>query len=948
MLLVNWIPFTKYDSLTVDRGLIIEDNVEASQRQRLFIDASTSSGGKMTIPFYWPTNYFSLVKDNTDDFGTLSVRQLNPLMHVSGSSQMVTIYIRAKMVNVKLHTSTSQTFASQPGMSVQADESPDDKLSSKASAIASAAASLTPVLGGYATATAAAAGSAAAILRAMGMSHPRSKEMIHKMENRPLGNVANYNTPSNALSLGLDEHNEVTIDPVVANLVEDEMALPYILKKEAFIGQYDWSLTNAEGTILASHRVHPFQYIYNASLSETHCSPMAYVSRLFQFWTGTIRFRFQIVCSKWHRGRLRIIHEPMYTSTVPDSAWLTNMQSIIDITEERDFTIDVKYVQGHLWCQTGSIKSCPPSISKLGDGTSYTPADMIDANGLLKVVVMNRLVIPDDTVVAPAHINVFVSAGDDFELNVPLDNLADSSIAPPTSGGTQNLTRGMREIVIAGYNSTTAPYAETNGLYTPQVTVNTTPTNTHLLPWVTTSPSQVAFGSMSLTNTSGTSANVTLVFGGASQTKPIAAGATTAFTIANAPSVPLYNGTGLPVTLSHDAGSPIVYRIDAATLPVKPGFKYQSSIDPSYSYIRRDGQQDAVSYPTPPPTYPVQFNLVGAPTIYWKVGGSTGLYTTLNNGNRVFCLTKGPVQVNSGIYGPQFYGRNDATISSWGVDISSGNTYIQNNFQLFANFAASTTVNGIVYDVIFTVPALVTQADEQDDAVADPTTPPTQASFHDSSIPTNHALTFFGEKILHLRQILGRPQYHTSYALTGGTTLTRNNVLETDIPEYPGVGGLVATNTPFMFMVACYNGWRGTMRSKYVFNGAPGSMPSFARLERRQAGFSGRSQTSAPFDVTTSVGLTSLINSTSSMWTGAVITNPQLANELNAEFPYYYRYRFRSARPAQFGGSASSTNSHVLNVDFIGATTGGAYMDRYFQPGEDFTLLNWVSTPILR
>jgi ribosomal protein S8E len=946
MLLLSWIPFTKYDNLTYDRQLIPEDNVEASQRQRIFVDASTSSGGKMTIPFYWPTNYFSLVKDNPDDFGTLSCRQLNPLMHVSGANQVVTVYIRARMVNVKMHTSTIQTFGAQPVMSVQADESPDDKLSSKATAFAGVAKSLTPVLGGYATATAAAASGAADILRAMGLSHPRSKEMTHKFENRPLGNMSNFNTPSSALTLGLDEHNEVTVDPKVSNLVEDEMALSYILKKEAYIGSYDWSVTSAEGTILATHRVHPFQYLKN-SLGEYHCSPLAYVSRLFQFWTGTIRFRFQVVCSKWHRGRLRIIHEPIYTSTIPDTAWQTNLQSVVDITEERDFTIDVKYVQGQMWCQTGSIKQSPPSFYTQGSGTDYTPSALIDANGLLKVVVMNRLVIPDDTVVAPAHINVFVSAGDDFEVNVPYDSLADSTVVGPATGGSQTINAGQPEVAILAFSSNAVTTFDSNGIAVPKITMNTTPTFTNGVPWVTTAANQVALGSISLTNPSATSSNVTVTFGGATQTKPIPAGGTTAFTIANAPVAGLIN-YALPMTTSHDAASPITYQIATATLPVKPGYKYKSAIDPSYTFLARDGQQDVVSYTSPPPAYPVQGILAGAPMIVWKVGGSTGLYSYSNNGNNVYMLTKGPARVVSGIYGPTYSNTNDSTpfVHSINVD-STAPLYVRNNFQIMADFTLSTTVPVVIYDAVFTVPALTTQADEQDDTIADPQTPPTQATFHDVSVPDVNALIYFGERITHLRQILGRPQYYTSYSLVGGTTLTRNAIIETDIPEYPTIDGVVANVTPFMFMMGCYNGWRGSIRTKYVFNNANANLPVMARLERRQVGLSGRSQTSVAIDTSTVAGMTTLINTTTSMWSGAIITNPHLANELNAEFPYYYRYRFRSARPRKFNGASSSTNSHILTVDFVNAPVNGAYVDRYFQPGEDFTLLNWVSTPVL-
>jgi hypothetical protein len=948
MLLINWVPFPKYDSITKDRGLIYEDNVEASQRQKLFIDASTSSGGSMTIPFYWPTNYFNLVKDNPEDFGYLSVRQLNPLMHVSGVNQTVTVYIRAKLRNVRLHTSTSQELASQFGMSVQADESPNDKLSSTASRVADIAQSLTPVLGGYATATSVAARSAAGILRAMGLSHPRSKEMAHRFENRPLGNMSNYNAPSSAFTLGLDENNEVTIDPGVASLVEDEMSIGHITKMETFIGTYDWDITADVGTVLASHIVHPFQYAKN-SASEYHLSPMAYMARMFQFWTGTIKFRFQIVCSKWHRGRLRILHDPVYVNAVANSAWQTNLQSIVDITDERDFTIEVKYVQGQLYCQTGNLRTAPPSFYTLLSGLDYTPNALFDANGLIKVIVMNKLVIPDDTVSAPCHINVFVSAGEDFELAVPLDNLSDFTLAAPTADvNMQSIatTNPVKAMVLGSITeAVNYVYDPVTKIMTPNLPVGTSGASIRI-PWYYGTVGGAYTGSLSLKNTGSTALNVSATTPGGASLVNIPAGATGIVIIKNDPS-PGPNQWGVnTIAIAHDGAGVVNFVLDSAVLPVKPGFQWVSAIDSSYTYLRRDGQQDAISNPTPPPTYPVVFNLTGAPTVYWKVGGSTNLYQPGNYGAPVFALTNGPVRVTEGIYGPTRVAWNSNIPKQQFNTPDQGTLYSNTTFQLAANFAVSTTVKGIVYDVMFLQPALTTQADEQDMEIADPNSPPTQATMHETHVPKIADTIYFGEKILHLRQILGRPQYHTTYALTGGSSLRRHRIVETDIPEYPSAGGILAATTPFYFMMGCYNGWRGTIRSKYVFNGAAANIPAFARLERNQVGFNTRVQSSNDYNLATAGGLAALITTTSSMWNGAIVTNPQLANELNAEFPYYYRYRFRSARPLQMGGRASSTNSHTLTVDMVG-TGGPVYVERYFQPGEDFTLLNWVGTPVL-
>lgn len=945
MLLVNWVPFPKYDALLQDRGLIFEDNVEASQRQRLFIDASSSSGGTMKIPFYWPTEYFNLVKDNPDDFGYVSIRQLNPLMHVSGANQIVTVYIRAKMTNIKLHTSTTQLVGSQPAMSVQAkDESPDDKLSSIATRVAGVAGSLKPALGGYAIATEQAANAAAGILRAMGLSHPRSKEMVHRFENRPLGNMSNYNVPSSAYTLGIDEHNEVTVDPSVACMAEDEMSLAFITGKETFIGTYDWDVTKQVGDVLATHFVHPYQYAKVTGAEEWHCSPMAFMSRMFTYWTGTIKFRFQIVCSKWHRGRLRIIHDPVLMGAVDATVWQTNLQSVVDITDERDFTIEVKYVQGQLWSATGPFRTAQPSYRV---GSEYASVDLKDTNGVLKVVVMNRLVIPDDTVVAPCHINVFVSAGGDFELAVPKDDLSNMSISKPVVVSAQSITAAepTAAFITSGNTGSLSFNPTLNRMaFTANVTPTAQPFGT---PFYFTSGT-VQTGVITVRNTGSSTVNLIANSNGTASITNVAPGATGDVIIRSSTATPT-GASDLVYTLSHDGTGTVTFLIEAASLPVKPGFRFVSAVD-QYRVLQRDGQQDAISNPTPPPTWPLYFNLAGAPTIYWRTTGSTGLYNPGNNNVPVYFLTQGPVRVNDGIYGPtrvafnNFLPRMNSNLPDQGLG------YSNSTFQLSADFAASTTVRGIVYDVMFMQPALVTQAEEVQDAeIGDPGEPPSQAVLHDVSTPSKYPFVYFGEKILHVRQILGRPQYHATYSLPSGAAnfLRRHRIQETNIPEYPTAqADFISAWTPLYFIMACYNGWRGTFRSKYVINAAQGAMPTFARLERKNVGYNTRGQSYSEGDITTKLGVSLAITSNTSMWGGAIVTNPQLANEINVEFPYYYRYRFRAARPSQMGSRASSTDSHLLSVDQLGAT-GPAYVDRYFQPGDDFTLLNWMGTPVL-
>lgn len=947
MLLMNWVPYPKYDGLLRDRGLFPEDSVAASQRQRLFIDASTSSGGKMTIPFFWPANYFSLAKDNPDDFGYLSVRQLNKLRHVSGQNQSVTVYIRARMTDVRMHTSTRAEVTQYPEMSLQADESPDDKLSSTATRVANIAGSLTPIFGSYAMATERAARFSAAALRALGLSHPRSKEMTHKLENRPLGNTSNFNTPSSALTLALDEHNEVTIDPQITGMNEDEMSFDYILKKESYIGTYEWTISDAEGSILAAHRVNPMQFAYSATGPEYHLAPIAYLSRLFQYWTGTIIFRFQIVISAWHRGRLRFIHEPIFANTLNDNMWQTNVQSIVDIAENREFEIEVSFAQAQEWLETGELDSALPSFFPKSSGTAYAPLGLKESNGTLLVAVMNKLVIPDDTIEAPAYINVYVRAGNDFQLACPRVTMNGFSvkpqISPPPSGDLQNLNQkqvGMIRTPIGNIVDGTSAPPVFNADTPPNIRAFLGPTS-H--PVTLTVEKIAGLGTtIQMSSTAGSSDVVS--YDGSNRATVV---------------IPMPTGAGYTdVTTSVEMDANALVKIVSATVPVKENQEWRSAFSNTPPY-------DSINDMNPSVSWPLTMLNTGSPAIFYVAGSIRNLYQTSNNNQPVYITYNGDIKIVNGVYSPTLhtFDAESITTSSYVPPASGyGATRVNIGSQL-------TTATGIVYNVVFLhdtsvstqanleetgypvlsgntedtdYPVLETQADMKTEDVATPGNADLLSNLHDTQIDSKIAMIYMGEKMLHLRQILGRPIYiKTDILFRNSAGYTRATYGNSNIPNYPAFD-----QTPLSLLMPCYNAWHGSTRMKYIIIQPVDAPASFTILYRNSVGDHGEFATQFSYDLDNEVDRELYLATNPSFWGGAIITNPNLANEIQAEFPYYYRFRFRSSRTTDPTNSVTTSDVHTLIVDTY-QDTRPILIERFFQPGEDFSLFNWMGTPVL-
>lgn len=930
MLLINWVPYPKHDGLLRDRGIFFEDNVEASQRQHIFIDASTSTGGKMVIPFYWPANYFNLVKDDPANFGYLSVRQLNPLMHVTGADQKVTVYIRAKMTNIHMHTSTSADVGAYKAMSLQSDESPNDKLSTAATRVADVASSLTPFLGGYAIATEKAARTSAAVLRALGLSHPKSKEMVHKMENRPLGNVSNFNVPCNALTLGLDEHNEVTVDPTICGMDVDEMSFDYILKKETFLGTYDWDINDSEGKVLATHRIHPMQWAKTTIGGEVHMTPLAYLSRLFQYWTGSLVFRFQIVVSAWHRGRLRLIHEPAYATSTPDTTWQTNIQSVIDITENREFEITVSFAQAQEWLQTQDYDSNTPPYILGGTNDAFSQSQLKESNGVLFLSVMNRLVIPDDTITAPAHINVFVRAGDDFQLacpiESPLQSLGLSPVVPPPSGKIQSLSSREMSILVSPIGNATL---SSTGPTVPVFNRDVTPTlYAYLGP--TSHPATITVQKMS-----GTGTTITLhSSAGSSETATYNGSGLATVT------VPLPSGSGyahVPLTVTMDSNA--LVKAISADIPVQDNHEWVSAwrTSPTPKLYA-----DSVNDLNPSSPYPLTMNTSGAPAIYYRDVSSNHFYETSNNGQPVFVTYAGDIRIVNGVYNPTLVNFDDGGTLVTGYYTPPTSGYAANNVNIGWQGLGSAT--GVIYNVVFchTVTPMAVQADEHTDEIGVETRPGTIATLHDTAIQRIIPSIYMGERITHVRQIIGRP-YHSSTIVISRETLdyTRAIRRRTNLPAKSDF-----QISPFTLMMSCYNGWHGSTRMRYILNYPESEPPTYVQIARNKVGVSGTADTNHDYDLSVVTVPNEMYETAPSLWSGACISNPRLANEISAEFPYYYRFRFRSCRPLNLNTSASSTDTHNLIVDSFQSTMPIS-VEQYFQPGDDISFFNWMGTPVL-
>jgi hypothetical protein len=409
--LVSYNPLSGFDQVTVQRNFLDVDLIGASQKPHFFLNPTANTGGVIEMPFFFRENYLSLSKADAVNMGDITIKSFGALQHANDGDDPVTVTIYLWATDIKLHMPTSlapTVFTSQAGK--LGDEYGQGIISKTADSVAKAAGMLedVPVIGPYARATEMVAGSVGSVARNMGFSRPSIVTDIVQIKPLPTGNLTNVDASDAVQKLTLDSKAEVTIDPRVTGLgAGDEMSIKDIGMKESYLTTFNWNTLNTTDQLLFQSRVSP--ELYGTNALEIHPTPMSLLAQYFHKWQGSIKFRFQIVKSAYHKGRLLVRYDPRSHSSNID--YNANYSRVIDISEEEDFEIVVGWGQNKPWLATSILDSTTVNFSNVLPRLTTDSSN--EFNGILELNVVNQLVCP-----APdkdISINVYVSACDDMK-----------------------------------------------------------------------------------------------------------------------------------------------------------------------------------------------------------------------------------------------------------------------------------------------------------------------------------------------------------------------------------------------------------------------------------------------------------------------------------------------------------------------------------------------------
>lgn len=432
--LVSYLPLNQNDSLSSNAALIREDLVQASQQPKIFLDPTTSTGGELLLPFYWYENYIDIVDGSWSQMGQLFFRSINNLKHANGAADKVTVsvFAWAEDMSVSVLTSRNPLFLSpQSGKEEINEANMTGTVSGPATALAkvSNALAVIPPIKPFAMATSEIAMGVANLAKSMGYCRPPVTKNPEPFRTFPTSSLAVTNVPDTAAKLTVDDKQELTIDPRIAGLgSEDPLSIKEIAKRESYLTTFDWSIGTDPETLLWNARVTPVTWAENSDLgtSSYHFPACCMAALPFKYWTGSMTFRFQIVASAFHKGRLKFVYDPDYLES---NEYNTNYLEVVDIADKQDFSITIG--NGQTKTLLDHHRPGLDSATQVFSSTRYTSQE--EGNGVLGVYVVNELTTPNSSVDNDIEVNVYVSMSDDFEVFVP-DNYIQQFVFKPQSG----------------------------------------------------------------------------------------------------------------------------------------------------------------------------------------------------------------------------------------------------------------------------------------------------------------------------------------------------------------------------------------------------------------------------------------------------------------------------------------------------------------------------------
>lgn len=373
-----------------------------TQYPSVYFKPQLSSGCEMTLPFIYYKDWINTMDSSLLEcvsMGRMTLQSFAPLYTSSPSAA-------ANPITVSIYAWAEDIELSGPSMCLQNDEYSDRPVSTVASAVAAASGALVrvPIIGPYMRATQMAASTLGSVAHWFGFSNPPVIDAVRAVKLSHASNFASPEVGSQVEKISMDPKTELTVDSRTVGMDGvDHMSFKHMMDRFVWFSTNNWLAADSPDSFIFSTHVTPVIYLNTAVSCPTfttaaamavQMTPGSFISQNFEYWTGPITYRFVIVASKFHRGRLRITYDPNGPWTSGQLGTARLHQQIWDISESDTFEYTVPFMAATSFLEVDTTPCAGSSIAVPFSSRLEFPAQAYASgfyNGTLQVSVMNEL-----------------------------------------------------------------------------------------------------------------------------------------------------------------------------------------------------------------------------------------------------------------------------------------------------------------------------------------------------------------------------------------------------------------------------------------------------------------------------------------------------------------------------------------------------------------------------
>lgn len=408
-----WMYFSPFDTVS-NRSSELLNLANTTGYPGIEIDIASNAPVEIKIPYCSPLSHYNLI-DTHSNMGELFIVPLNDIQSgVSPLSNGAHFEILAWFEDVELAMPTSvpvsvpePRFEAQIGSEEhQATSGPT--ISGTANIVANVASSIgnsIPSLGKWLRPVEWVSRAISGTASSFGWNKPTNLDKNMPFINVPAKGYTHADGIDLSSKLSTMPDNGLTMENGLFSTEIDEMDLSYVTSKSCiFKANIPWLTTS-----LFKERIYKFN-VTPGLMIETAPTTLAFVSSMFKYWRGGLKFRLTAAKTAFHTGRLRISYHPgVYDGSAVNLIVENTYNWILDLSVSSEIEFTIPYVSNVPWKE---VYCTDQANSAIWNEEKYS-------TGFISIDVITQLRAASDTVALNVPLNMWISADEDFSLAIP-------------------------------------------------------------------------------------------------------------------------------------------------------------------------------------------------------------------------------------------------------------------------------------------------------------------------------------------------------------------------------------------------------------------------------------------------------------------------------------------------------------------------------------------------